>query len=286
MGVWGEDGDVTFVADNVTYRVTSEEDRTVEITSVDMTARKVELEIPAEVKLDGQTYRVSGISNNGFENVSIASVALPATIGYVGLEAFKGCGALRMVDCKAVTPPSVYGNSFDETTYSAASLNVPEESIEAYKQNDVWGKFNIASLDIPVESIELNPDAWEGKEGESFSIVATVYPANSTNQKLEWTSSNVDIATVDSEGYVTVLKAGSCEITATATDGSAVTAICSINATTGIDDVTAESNDSIVVYNLNGILIMETTDKDRIKSLAPAIYILRQGNSMKKIVVK
>lgn len=288
VGVWGGDGDVTFVADNVTYRVTSEADRTVEITAVNLTARKAELEIPSKVKINGQAYRVAGISNNGFENVSVASVSLPATIGYVGLEAFNGCRALRMIDCKAVTPPSVYDNSFDEATYSTASLNVPEESINAYKQNDVWGKFNIASLDILVECIELNPNTWEGPEGESFDIVAAIYPANASNQELQWTSSDEDIATVDAEGHVNVLKAGSCQITVSATDGSFVTAVCTITATctSGLDDVIAESTGPIAVYNINGILIMETTDMERLRSLAPAVYILRQGSSVKKIMVK
>ena len=76
--------------------------------------------------------------------------------------------------------------------------------------------------------------------------------------------------------------------TVSATDGSFVTAVCTITATctSGLDDVIAESDGPIAVYNINGILIMETTDMERLRSFAPAVYILRQGSSVKKIMVK
>ena len=52
----------------------------------------------------------------------------------------------------------------------------------------------------------------------------TIVPSNATNQSLSWKSSNTQIATVDDEGRITAIKAGSCTITASAKDGSQKTA--------------------------------------------------------------
>ncbi|MPM48100.1 hypothetical protein SDC9_94822 [bioreactor metagenome] len=55
--------------------------------------------------------------------------------------------------------------------------------------------------------------------GFSMTLSAKAYPAQA-NQKVVWTSSNKALATVDADGVVTALKAGTVTITATAADGS------------------------------------------------------------------
>ena len=63
-------------------------------------------------------------------------------------------------------------------------------------------------------------------EGKTNSVSCTVTPEDASNKKLEWSSDNSSIATVDSNGKVTAKKAGTCKITATATDGSNKSATC------------------------------------------------------------
>lgn len=60
------------------------------------------------------------------------------------------------------------------------------------------------------------------------TIHATVLPAEASIQGLAWTSSNEAVATVDAEGVVTAVSVGNAIITATATDGSGVTATCRV----------------------------------------------------------
>lgn len=57
-------------------------------------------------------------------------------------------------------------------------------------------------------------------EGKTITVSFTVSPADATNQKLRFESSNPAIATVDSNGVVTGNKAGTVTITARSTDGS------------------------------------------------------------------
>lgn len=57
-------------------------------------------------------------------------------------------------------------------------------------------------------------------EGNKTSIQVNVLPKDATNKKLKWSSDSSYIASVDSNGYVTGQHAGTCNITASATDGS------------------------------------------------------------------
>lgn len=85
---------------------------------------------------------------------------------------------------------------------------------------------------VKVSGITLNPDiSLEIKEGSSYTIKATVAPSNATNSSVKWVSSSTDVATVDDNGNVTALKAGSTTITCTAVDGSGVSAVCPVTVT-------------------------------------------------------
>lgn len=61
------------------------------------------------------------------------------------------------------------------------------------------------------------------------TLTATVSPVNATNKTITWSSSNTAIATVDQLGKITALNSGTAIITATAADGSGITATCSVN---------------------------------------------------------
>lgn len=82
---------------------------------------------------------------------------------------------------------------------------------------------------VKVSGITLNPDIdLKIEEGSSYVIKATVAPSNATNNSVKWVSSSPDVATVDDNGNVTALKAGSTTITCTAVDGSGVSASCPV----------------------------------------------------------
>lgn len=70
-----------------------------------------------------------------------------------------------------------------------------------------------------VAQVTLSKSKLSLKEGESKKVTATVLPGDAKNRKLKWESSNKKVATV-SGGTIKAKKAGTCTITATATDGS------------------------------------------------------------------
>lgn len=73
------------------------------------------------------------------------------------------------------------------------------------------------------ESISLNKSASNLTIGNSDTLVATTTPS-AVNVK--WSSSNTSVATVDQNGKVTAIGAGTATITAVTTDGSNLSASC------------------------------------------------------------
>ena len=86
---------------------------------------------------------------------------------------------------------------------------------------------------IPVTSLELNKDSLTLQENSSDTLIATVKPDDATNRGVTWESSDTSIATVSEDGTVTAISAGNATITATAADGSGVSASCELTVTHG-----------------------------------------------------
>ena len=69
--------------------------------------------------------------------------------------------------------------------------------------------------------VTLNKASVELNVGASETLTATIAPADATNQKVTWASSDAAVATVDANGKVTGVKAGTATITVTTEDGGA-----------------------------------------------------------------
>ncbi len=86
---------------------------------------------------------------------------------------------------------------------------------------------NVSDVVISVTGITLNPTEKILSEGEEFTIVAAIEPAEATNQDITWQSNASDVASVDATGKVKAIKAGIATITATTVDGDK-TATCQV----------------------------------------------------------
>ena len=73
---------------------------------------------------------------------------------------------------------------------------------------------------ITVESIKLSRLALTLFEGESETLVATVFPEDATDKSVSWESSNTSIVTIDDNGTVRAVKVGEATITARSGDVS------------------------------------------------------------------
>ena len=112
---------------------------------------------------------------------------------------------------------------------------------------------------IPATSITVDPPTLELPVGESADVTATVSPADTTDDVV-WSSSSKDIATVDNNGRVTAVAAGTADITATA---GTVSKVCKVTVTVPATGVSL----SPLPLNLD---LTENTSKDLTASLEPA----------------
>lgn len=92
---------------------------------------------------------------------------------------------------------------------------------------------------FPVTGVTLDAKTKELVEGDSFTLKATVAPDNATDKSVTWTSSAPEVATVDANGKVTAVKAGSATITVTTTDGGK-TATCTVTVKAHVASVTLD----------------------------------------------
>ena len=80
----------------------------------------------------------------------------------------------------------------------------------------------VSSITLSQTSLTLT------SKGQTASLAATVSPGNAENKSITWSSSDNSIVTVDTYGTVTAVANGTADITATADDGSGVSAKCSV----------------------------------------------------------
>ncbi|MDR1984627.1 MAG: Ig-like domain-containing protein [Prevotellaceae bacterium] len=82
-------------------------------------------------------------------------------------------------------------------------------------------------IPVNVTGVELNKTTLTLATGAKETLVATVNPADATNKKLTWSSSNEYIASVNAQGEVTAVADGTATITVTTQDGGN-TATCEV----------------------------------------------------------
>ena len=147
-------------------------------------------------------------------------------------------------------------------------------------------KVTVAGPAVLVEAITLDRTSIEAEEGSEVQLAATVTPDDATNKEIAWSSSDEAVATVSATGLVKILKAGTCVITAATTDGSDLKAECTVSALTGIDDILNDNPAMADVYTLQGVAVLRNASATEISALPAGLYIIRQGNTVKKIAVK
>lgn len=75
---------------------------------------------------------------------------------------------------------------------------------------------------VLVSKIILDKETQQVEIGKTVTVPVTIQPNNATNKNIIWSSSDDSIATVDENGVVTGVKAGTITVTATAADGSGI----------------------------------------------------------------
>lgn len=128
------------------------------------------------------------------------------------------------------------------------------------RAKDGSGAGNYCVIDVneptKVSLIELSETEKTMIVGEKFELSATVLPTDAYNKELTWSSNNEEIATV-SDGVITAITPGECDITCESSDGSDVSATCHIT-------VLAPEQYWLSVIVPNGNFAINVTDLEQV----------------------
>lgn len=98
---------------------------------------------------------------------------------------------------------------------------------------------------VIVKGIKLDKSSINLKIGQTYTLKVSFTPLKTTQKGIRFTVSNKNVASVDTKGKITALKAGNAVIMATSLSNSKVIAKCSVN-------VTALKNSKIVLLGYKG----------------------------------
>lgn len=112
-------------------------------------------------------------------------------------------------------------------TETTTNTTAPKPTIKPEPTNTEPSSTPSPSTPVAVSGVALNKKVATINVGKTVTVKATVTPANAANKTLAWTSSNRTVATV-SNGVVKGVKAGRVVITAKTTDGSNISATCTV----------------------------------------------------------
>ncbi|MFW6327598.1 MAG: glycosyl hydrolase family 8 [Bacteroidota bacterium] len=162
---------------------------------------------------------------------------------------------------------------------------------------------------IPPSSISIDQSSVSLSPAETIQLNATVLPEDVTYSGVTWTSSNENIATVDTTGLVTAISDGNANITATTEDGS-LSDICVVNVMKGQTLNFSNSSElpsnrfypnpvsggtlyladyaDIKLFNMQGKVLLEKhhVNSVDVSDLQQGIYLLSIGTTFRKIVIE
>ena len=122
-------------------------------------------------------------------------------------------------------------NTIGQYPITASGAAVPSGGNYNTAITYVPGTLSVTDPTIPVTGVTLNKTSLGLTVGGSERLTATVAPNDATDKSVTWASSNTAVATVDANGTVTAVSAGTATITVTTADG-AKTAACTVTVRT------------------------------------------------------
>ena len=89
--------------------------------------------------------------------VYLEDLTLPSSIQSIGDNTFALCAKMQKIVIKATVPPTIHAKTFYDVNRKIP-VYVPDESVDAYMQDALWGEFDIRGSSDPTTSISQTPN--------------------------------------------------------------------------------------------------------------------------------
>ena len=215
--------------------------------------------LPEAITLDKEEVTL----NNGGETVQLTATVTPDEADNTNVVWTSSNEEIATVDANGLVT-TIKQASWNEETPCTVTITASCEAKPELKATCVVKILN-PTAEVKPESITLNYEEYTMPGGvNELQLVATVLPQETTNPAVEWTSNNVEIATVDANGLVTILPATTkaatdrvVTITATCVRNAQASASCVITIpaeVTGVADIYGTKTiSSVKYYNVAGM---------------------------------
>ncbi|QIB69709.1 leucine-rich repeat protein [Aminipila butyrica] len=183
----------TFEKESITYKVLSEEDKTVQVGtgSEALSGLSGSITIPATIEYEGETYTVTTIGNKAFmRNEEVTSVTLPSTITTLGDMAFYSVTmtSLSLPDSVRTLGVSCFaGSSLESITLPDGIEEIPEQAFSLCEQ--------LTSVELPASLTTIQKDAFNS----CGALTDITIPAKVTDigEKAFWSNGSLKTVTFE-----------------------------------------------------------------------------------------
>lgn len=121
---------------------------------------------------------------------------------------------------------------------------------------------DVVVTSIPATSISLNKSSLNLDVNETYQLVASVYPSNTTNKAVTWSTSNSAVAIVSNQGLVTPVAPGTTTINATTTDGTNLSASCQITIIKRVKSISLNVSDLTLIIPEKAQIVASVNPND------------------------
>ena len=214
-----------------------------------------EKDISAPGDLISSTYM-----SDSYALLSGTSMASPMVAGV--------CALILSADPALTTDPAVIEDPTLTVTWLKTLLYDTVDDLGDPGRDDYYGYGRVnaenavlAAMDM-VYKVELDQDTMTVEIGHTGTLTETIYPADATNQNVDWTSGDTGIATVSATGVVTGVAEGTTTITVTTQDGS-YTDTCDVTVIpVAVTGISLDKNESTIIIGETDTLTATVTPED------------------------